>query len=201
MIFMSQSGLTDTARQVEWDQWYLTHLQVMLTVNGINSAQRFVLIQGDNAPSLALYTIASPEVLQDAYYVQIRGMGEWLPLIDRHHYRRNVFAGLDVAPDVPASSVLLVADREQPEPMLAGIAWTWLAAIALDRMPPYRGGAVVSSTKALGVQDAGIARYRPITRRLSALPDAGPHLDAGLESPYTLGVLQGGDRPASRRAT
>lgn len=201
MIFMSQSGLTDTARQAEWDQWYLTHLQVMLTVNGINSAQRFVLIQGDNGPSLALYSIASLEVFQDAYYRQIRGMGEWLPLIDRHHYRRNVFAGLDVAPDVPATSVLLVADREQPEPMLAGIAWTWLEAIALDRMPPYRGVAMVSSPMARDVQDASITSYRPVTSRLSAQPGAGPHLDAGVESPYTLGVLQRGDRPASRRAT
>jgi len=201
MIFMSQSGLTDTARQAEWDQWYLTHLQVMLTVNGIHSAQRFVLIQGDNAPSLALYTIASPEVLQDAYYMQIRGMGEWLPLIDRRHYRRNVFAGLDVAPEVPAASVLLVADRQQPEPMLASIAWTWLEAIALDRRPPYRGVAIVSRPTAPGVQGAGIASYRPVTSRLSAPPETGPHLDAGVESPYTLGVLQGGDRPASRRAT
>ena len=51
---------------------------MLLTVNGIGSAQRFTLIEGAFAPSLALYTITSPAVLQDAYYIRIRGMGLWL---------------------------------------------------------------------------------------------------------------------------
>jgi hypothetical protein len=167
MIFMSQSGLTVPQRQAEWDRWYLTHLQVMLTVKGIDSAQRFALIQGDNAPSLALYTIVSPDVFQDAYYLRIRGMGEWLPLIDRRHYRRNLFAGIEAAPNVPESHVLLIADRDQPEPRLAGIAWTWLEAVALDRVPPYRGLAVVSSADAIDEGSAAVASYRPVTGRLS----------------------------------
>jgi len=41
MIFMSQSGLMDSQRQAAWEQWYLAHLHVMLTVDGIESAQRF----------------------------------------------------------------------------------------------------------------------------------------------------------------
>jgi hypothetical protein len=167
MIFMSQSGLIAPQRQAEWNHWYLAHLQVMLTVNGITSAQRFTLIQGDNAPSLALYTIVSPEVFQDAYYLRIRGMGAWLPLIDRRYYRRNLFAGLEAAPDVPETHVLLVADGAQPEPRLAGIAWTWLESVALDRVPPYRGLAVVSSADARGIGDTAVASYRPVTGRLS----------------------------------
>ena len=59
-------------------------------------------------------------------------MGEWLPLIDWRHYRRNLFAGRGAA-NVPQTHVLLIADRDQPEPRLAGIAWTWLEAVALDR--------------------------------------------------------------------
>lgn len=167
MIFMSQSGLTEPARQAEWDQWYTTHLQVMLTVNGIDSAQRFKLMQGQNAPSLAIYTVTSPEVFQDPYYLRIRGMGEWLQLIDRRYYRRTLFAGLDAAPDVPAGQILLVADYEQPTPVLADCAWTWLEAVALDRSPPYRGVAVVSSAEAVRAPAAGISSYRPITGRLS----------------------------------
>jgi len=84
------------------------HLAVMLTVNGIESAQRFTLIEGACAPSLALYTIISPAVLQDAYYLRIRGMGPWLPLIDQRYYRRTLFAGLDIAPAVSNTGVLLV---------------------------------------------------------------------------------------------
>jgi hypothetical protein len=60
--------MTEPAWQADWDHWYTTHLQVLLTVNGIDSAQRFKLMQGNNAPSLAIYTIASPEVFQDPYY-------------------------------------------------------------------------------------------------------------------------------------
>jgi hypothetical protein len=166
MIFMSQSGITEPAQQAAWDHWYQEHLAVMLTVKGIESAQRFTLIQGTAAPSLALYTITSPAVFEDAYYVRIRGMGPWLPVIDRRHYRRTLFAGLDAAPAVPDTSVLLVADRAQPEPTLGGIAWTWLDAVALECVPPYRGLAVVSHAAMSRVQRTGIACYQPVTVQL-----------------------------------
>ena len=41
MIFMSQSGITDPARSADWDAWYVEHLNVMRSVPGISSAQRF----------------------------------------------------------------------------------------------------------------------------------------------------------------
>ena len=167
MIFMSQSGITDPAQQAAWDHWYQGHLAVMLTVNGIESAQRFTLIEGASAPSLALYTVTSPAVFQDAYYLRIRGMGPWLPLIDQRYYRRTLFAGLDIAPAVSDTDVLLVTDHTQPEPSLGGIAWTWLEAVALDRAPPFRGLAVVSRADARRAQGARIASYQPVTGQLS----------------------------------
>jgi hypothetical protein len=50
-------------------------------------------------------------------------MGPRLPLIDQRYYRRTLFAGLDSAPAVSDTDVLLVTDRAQPEPTLEGIAW------------------------------------------------------------------------------
>ena len=123
MIFMSQSGITDPAQQAAWGHWYQGHLAVMLTVNGIESAQRFTLIERIFAPSLALYMITSPAVFQDVYYLRIHGMGPRLPLIDQRYYRRTLFAGLDSAPAVSDTDVLLATDRAQPEPTLEGIAW------------------------------------------------------------------------------
>ena len=41
MIFTSQSGLTDPTREAAWDDWYLGHLDAMVGVPGIGSAQRF----------------------------------------------------------------------------------------------------------------------------------------------------------------
>ena len=41
MIFTSQSGLIDADRDADWDVWYIEHLRVMVSVSGIESAQRF----------------------------------------------------------------------------------------------------------------------------------------------------------------
>ena len=54
MIFMSQSGITDPARAVEWDAWYVEHLRIMLTVPGISSTQRFKTDSPGYPPSLAM---------------------------------------------------------------------------------------------------------------------------------------------------
>ena len=107
---MSQSGLTDTARMAEWDAWYIEHLRLMATVPGIYSAQRFKTETEGYSPSLAMYGIAGADVFEDPYYLSVRGMGEWLPLIDRRYYKRNLFSGLDRAPVVRMDQVLLIAD-------------------------------------------------------------------------------------------
>src|SRR5712672_563774 len=98
MIFMSQSGITHAGRESEWDRWYVQHLEIMASVPGITSAQRFKTSMPGHSPSLAMYSVASPELFQDPYYLSVRGMGEWLTLIDKKYYRRNLFAGLAHAP-------------------------------------------------------------------------------------------------------
>src|SRR5262245_33970359 len=115
MIFMSQSGITDPARAADWDVWYLEHLNIMLTVPGVSSAQRFVTEAPGYSPSLAMYTMRGAEVFQDPYYLSVRGMGEWQQLVDRQHYHRNLFSGLDRAPPVPTHARLIVADRERED--------------------------------------------------------------------------------------
>jgi hypothetical protein len=166
MIFMSESGLTDTARESEWDRWYVQHLAIMVTVPGITSAQRFKTVTLGSPPSLAMYSVASADVFQDPYYLSVRGMGEWLPLIDRRYYRRNLLAGLEHAPAVTRAEVLLVADRSQPEPRLAGIDWTWLECVGIDHSTPYRGIAVVHNATARSLDPThGIATYHPAGAR------------------------------------
>ena len=166
MIFMSQSGITDPAREREWDAWYVEHLRIMLTVPGIGSAQRLKALTASEPPSLAMYTIAGAEIFDDPYYRSVRGMGEWLPLIDRRYYRRNLFEGLDAAPEVPDDCVLLVADRAAPESDVNGIVFFWLKTVGLDNSTPYRGIAVVRRTVVdqLGATSA-VGVYRPVTAR------------------------------------
>ena len=164
MIFISQSGLTDTTREAAWDEWYVEHLRIMATVPGISSAQRFKTGTPGFPPSLAIYSVASADVFNDAYYQSVRGMGEWLPLIDRRYYNRNLFAGLDHAPRVAEDERLLVADRARAEGAIGGIEFTWLECGGLDRSTPYRGLAVVAAAR-LPALDATVAVYRPVTRR------------------------------------
>lgn len=164
MIFMSQSGLSDAGREGDWDRWYVEHLNIMVSVPGISSAQRFKTATPGHPPSLALYSVASPNVFQDPYYLSVRGMGEWLSLIDRQYYQRNLFEGLTRAPEVSADKILLVADRSRPEPGLAGADWSWLECVGIDRTTPYRGLAIVERAFAQKLSHAsGIAVYTPAT--------------------------------------
>ncbi|MCC6531992.1 MAG: hypothetical protein IT531_05545 [Burkholderiales bacterium] len=163
MIFMSQSGLTDPSRETDWDAWYIEHLRVMVSVNGVDSAQRFKTSSPGYSPSLALYSMQSAAIFQDPYYLSIRGLGEFAPLIERRYYHRNLFAGLDLAPAVASHELLLVWDapapREHPR-----IEFTWLEAVAVDKSTPYRGIAVIASSRASEAPDAGgIGRYTPAT--------------------------------------
>lgn len=167
MIFMSQSGLADATRVAEWDAWYIEHLRIMATVPGVYSAQRFKTESEGYPPSLAMYGIAGPEVFNDPYYLSVRGMGEWLPLIDRRHYKRNLFAGLDRAPPVMPDQWLLVADRERADADLAGLDLTWLSAAGIDHSTPLRGIAVTGRVPAVR---RGLGVYRPVTECLLHRP-------------------------------
>jgi hypothetical protein len=166
MIFISQSGITDATREAQWDQWYPGHLRLMATVPGISSAQRFKTGTPGFPPSLAIYSVASAAIFDDPYYLSVRGMGEWLPLIDRRYYRRNLFEGLERAPLVADDARLLVADRAQPEGAIGGIEFIWLKSVGIDRSTPYRGIAVVDAAQ-LPSLDATVAVYRPVTPRLA----------------------------------
>lgn len=181
MIFTSQSGLSDPTREVEWDAWYAEHLRIMTTVPGITSAQRLKTTGGCSSPSLAMYTVVSAEVFADPYYQRVRGMGEWLPLIDKAHYRRNLFDGLDTAPDVPGGSVLIVADRDQPQEV--ALPLTWLRSAGLDRSTAYRGIAVVARAVADALSTDDVAVYRPVSPRItSPAPQRAPHRRAPARS-------------------
>lgn len=170
MIFTSESGLTDPSRMPEWDAWYQGHLAAMAAVPGITSAQRFRGLDQGPPPSLAMYTVASPAVFDSEIYLRTRGMGPFLPLVDRGLHRRNLFEGLDAAPEVPIGGILLVADRAAEDPAAEGIVW--LRAVAIDRSTPYRGIAAfpdLASARHAAARLGGAAFYTAITERFPAL--------------------------------
>lgn len=165
MIFISQSGITDPARDADWDEWYIEHLRIMAGVPGVSSAQRFKTDTPGHSPSLAIYTVAGAHVFDGEYYQSIRGLGEWVPLIDRRYYKRNLFDGLDEAPVVGDGEVMLVADLDRPEAPVKGVKFAWLECVGIDRSTPFRGLAVVAASQP-NVARAGVAVYRPVTARV-----------------------------------
>lgn len=175
MIFFSESALIEPSRRPEWDEWYKGHLAAMAAVPGILSAQRFAALGPVVPPSLAMYTVTSPAVFESEAYRKTRGMGPWAKLVDETQHRRNLFSGLDAAPDIAEGGVLAVADRAAPDAALAGFAW--LAAAGLDRTTPYRGIAVFpTAAAARRAAGGGAALYRPVTARHAGTPE--PRINA-----------------------
>jgi RimJ/RimL family protein N-acetyltransferase len=163
MIFFSESGLIEPSRRPEWDEWYKGHLAAMASVPGVLSAQRFAALDTGVPPSLAMYTVTSPAVFTSDIYLRVRGMGPWVGLVDETLHRRNLFAGLDNAPEIPEGGVLAVADRAAPEPLDGFI---WLASAGLDGTTPYRGIAVFPDVASARRATRGrAALYRPMTAR------------------------------------
>lgn len=169
MIFFSESALIEPSRRHEWDEWYKGHLAAMTSVPGVLSAQRFAALASGVPPSLAMYAVTSPAVFQSEIYLSVRGMGPWVGLVDERQHRRNLFDGLERAPEVPDGGVLAVADRDTPEP-IDGI--TWLTSAGLDRTTRYRGIGVFPDVAAARRAVQGkAALYRPVTGCYAGVPE------------------------------
>jgi len=163
MIFVSENGITDASRLAAWDEWYLGHLSVMTTVDGIDTAQRFKTTMAGFPPSFAMYTVVAPEVFRDPYYLSIRGLGEFEGVRDVRWARRSLFSGLDVAPEAKPQDRLLVIDRPAPVEV-PGVKVTWLQTAGLGDTTPWRGIAIVdAATAERAAREPGIALYVPVT--------------------------------------
>jgi RimJ/RimL family protein N-acetyltransferase len=168
MIFFSESALIEPSRHPEWDEWYKGHLAAMASVPGVLSAQRFAALDPGVPQSLAMYTVTSPVVFENEIYLSVRGMGPWVGLVDETQHRRNLFDGLDAAPEVPQGNVLAVADRAAPD--RKGL--TWLRAAGLDRSTPHRGIAVLAdAASARRTFRGAVALYRPVTSVYAGTPE------------------------------
>ncbi len=175
MIYNVECALTSNHTEAEWDEWanHMKPPRIMLTVPGIHSAQRFKGTNVDPPPYYALYTVDSLEVMQSDAYRNAGGgrfqTDRWMPVISMWH--RDLFEGIDEAPEVPMDAGLLVLDREQPEGDVGGINFRWMKSVGLDRSTPYRALAVVkvSEFASLPINEIpGLRVMRPFLTRLSA---------------------------------
>ena len=164
---MVECNFSDPAREAEWNTWYSDHLKVLLSVPGLNTAQRFLALAPAPTRYFAMYTVDSPEVFVSEGYKGIRGgrfNDTWQPYI--RDWRRNLFDGLDQALAVPEGSCLVSVNDATGEADVPGVTLAWLRAVDLDKSTNYRGIAVVDLTKAeelVSDMRPGIGVYKRLT--------------------------------------
>lgn len=169
MIYMVEMNLMETDRRAEWDDWYVSHMRMLITIPGIHATQRFECLHDHPSPFVALHEVDGPEVfVSEAYKAKAGpfGTGEWRTKMN--NWYRNVLDGVVHTPEVPETGLLLVVEDGAEAGVPDGLSVTWLTAVGLDKTVERRGIAVCNDG-ALGraaVGKPGIRVLKPLTPRL-----------------------------------
>lgn len=172
MLYIVDVNFEQAALQAEWDAWYMQHVEVLLAVPGIRTAQRFECLTQWPSRFLTIYSVDSAQVMESKDYRQGGGRGstgKWQPLMT--NWLRNLFDGLATAPAVPEEARLLVTENQPIEIADCGCEFSWLRNAGLDRTVPWRGIAVASAANAGRITEKTMGHvrvYRPLTPQLLA---------------------------------
>jgi len=164
---MVEMNLMEMERRVEWDQWYVSHMRMLITIPGIHATQRFECTHESEAPFVALHEVDGPQVFESAPYKEKAGpagTGEWRKKMN--NWSRNVFDGVLKTPEVPLDAHLLLIEEGAQAPK--GISVTWLDSVGLDKSVERRAiGVCHSAIKAPHISiSQGIRLLKPLTPRL-----------------------------------
>ena len=169
MIYMVEHTFCLPAFEDEWNAWYSGNLRVLLSVPGIDSAQRFRVPDAHPPRYMAMYTLSGPEVFESNAYRNAGGGGT-NSVRFRPAYQvwvRNLFADIEVATEVGPDQCLLTVDAARLPYDLPGVTLQWGRAVALHRTTPLRGFAVLARAAALALRDQpGVTVYGPHGARL-----------------------------------
>jgi hypothetical protein len=171
MIYMVEHTFSLPELEDEWNVWYFGNLRVLLSVPGIDSAQRFRVPATTPPRYMAMYTLSGPEVFESAAYREAGGGGA-NSVRFRPAYQvwvRNIFDGIDRAPEVHAGQCLLSVDAARTHDDLPGVTLQWGRAVALHKTTPLRGLAVIERAAAQALGDLPhVTVYEPHGTRLSS---------------------------------
>jgi hypothetical protein len=172
VIYMVDHVYNDPATEPAWHEWYAGYLQRLLSVPGLDSAQRFKAVRHAPSRYLAMYSIESEAVYASEAYRNIGGGGSQSARF--HHayeiWTRNLFEGADRAPVVGPTQKLLVWDRPQPEsPGALAARVMWLRSVGLHRTTPWRALVVLEPAETADiVPPADRFFYEPFTGYVEA---------------------------------
>jgi hypothetical protein len=169
VIYTVECAFSDPAREAEWNAYYSgPKLAAVLSVPGFRTSQRFRAITPCDSPYYAMHSLRDADVL-GAQYKGVGGGsfgGGWDDMITNWH--RNLFVGLDMAPDVPADACLLVQDDPVGDGAVGEVDFAWLDIAGLDRSVTRRGLAIVDRAAAAKLVEAhgeAVRLFEPITER------------------------------------
>jgi hypothetical protein len=176
MIYMVDHVYTDPATEPAWHEWYAGYLRKLVSVPGVDTAQRFKALDCKPSRYLAMYSIASESVYRSDAYRNIGGGGSQSARFHSAYglWTRNLFEGASRAPIVEDGQRLFVVDREKPsrdehEQAAAVLARaTWIESVGLHMSTPYRGFVVLDADETVPVTVAGSYVYEPFTAALLA---------------------------------
>ena len=123
------------------------------------------------APYLAIHSIRDAGVLDQKVYGEAGGgtFGGWDDLVT--NWDRNLYAGMEAAPEVSADQMLVMIDDPAAVQAASGVEIAWLEIAGLDRTVNRRGLGIVDMEAGADLaraQTAPLKVFEPITdRRIS----------------------------------
>lgn len=171
-LYMVQHAFSRPDWEEEWNAWYGGNLKVLMGVPGFRTGQRFKALEGSPPRYMAVYTVDSPDVFESKRYIEAGGGGTNSQRF-RTAYQvwiRNLFEGIDAAPEIRDGEYLVSVDSESKNKELPGVPLTWLKSTGFHMTTPYRGIAVASNDQVEPMRgNNSVTVYQPITARQGPL--------------------------------
>ncbi|MFJ6012891.1 hypothetical protein [Streptomyces sp. NPDC092952] len=136
MIYTVECGFVESTREGEWNDFYSDlKLPALISVTGFRTSQRFKAISAGCPAYLAVHTIDGLEVLNGDEYREKGGgnFARWQP--DITDWRRNLYDGIDRAPDVVAGEYLALSSTGPEALTRLGLAPHAMHAVAMGKNP------------------------------------------------------------------
>ena len=171
MIYMVEMAFTARGVRAKWDDWYFSHMQMLITIPGIRASQRFEAQHDCLQPFVALHDVTGPEVFtSDAYKAKAgpASTGEWGAL--NKNWGRNVYSGMEHTPDVGEDAFLMIAESGYEGIFPPSLELHSLRSVGLDRNPLRRVLAVTDQPSVAMpiIGQKGVRVLKPLSPRIVA---------------------------------
>jgi hypothetical protein len=160
------------AERDAFDAFYQRHIDMLLTIPGFMTAQRFHCPEATKAPFLALYRLAGPEVMTGEAYTSKAGRMSVDPdfRVNMTNWDRNLAQGPAVAPGQPpepnltvemGGAMTLIDRLTKSAPPLPAV-FTPLEIVGLDCSVVQRGAVTGEGGEPAAADGWEIRVWRPI---------------------------------------